>query len=595
MKGRSTLNICICIVLLGAFIWFQESWRAKNPAKEVERIRLFNLDVDTLISIEFDLTNGLVRCVKENGVWMAGDEAGNVGRADVALVQRMVSGLNSMGKGTTITSKHLEIRGLNAAEYGFEKPSVSITAVDNQGRHVWMVGRKTPLGDMVYAKNADTDDIYTIPGKLLVVVPESHDVLRDRVLFPGDAAGVRRIEIRGSAGFMQLVKDPQSGWRVQQPVSAQADPKEVEGFVEKLYHFYIEDFIADNVSDFSVYGLQGETRQISIGSGDGSSRMLIIGDDVPDNSGHVYARRADDTSVFTLPADILKLLNVPAERFRDANVLSVPMGELSSIKVSRGEEQLSLVRGASKEWNITSPVVWNADARAVENMILLWGSAVITDFNVVTNASAPEWVFEFGSAEAGRTNRIEILPTLGSKAGLLLKRDGSPDLYQINLPLIPDNLIDPLVYKDRQIWQLDRDGIDKITLLSDASSRRQVVERQEDRSFALVETNGNFQVNEGACGKLLNQLVHVEASGYITYNPRDLEIYGLAKPTFELHVGLSGSNELGRVLLIGRETPDGFYSMVKGRDVIFYLDKGLVSQLAVDLADAPDTVIPPSE
>ena len=51
----------------------------------------------------------------------------------------------------------------------------------------------------------------------------------------------------------------------------------------------------------------------------------------------------------------------------------------------------------------------------------------------------------------------------------------------------------------------------------------------------------------------------------------------------ELHLGLEGTNQLGRVLLVGRETPDGFYSMVKGRDVIFFLDKPSVTALTADL------------
>ncbi len=588
MKGRSTLILLLSIVLLGAFIWIQESWRAKHPAKQLERIRLFNLDASTLMSIEFRHTNGVVRCVKENGIWMAGDQEGNMGRADVALIQRMVSGLNSMGKGTTITSKHLEIRGLDAAEYGFSQPQIEIIAVDNQGRHVWMVGRKTPLGDMVYAKNTVTEDIYTISDKLLVVVPSTHDHLRDRVLFPGDSAGVRRIEIRGSAGFVQIVKDPQMGWRIQQPVSAQADSNEVEGFIGKLYSFHVENFIADNVSDFSVYGLQGETRQISIGSGDGTSGMLVIGDDVPDVSGFVYARRADDTSVFTLPAAVLQLLNVPSDRFRDANVLTVPLPMVSSIQITHGEEQLSLAVNNSNDWMINSPVVWNANSRAVADLVILWGSAVITEYNVVTNNLPAEWVFKIGSADAGLTNRIEVLPVNGGKDGLFIRRDDDPTLYQINLPAIPDSLIDPLVYKDRKIWQMEQDGINKISLLKNGSSR-QIVERQENRSFMMVETNGNVQVNDVACGKLLDQLENVVTSGYITYNPRDLEIYGLNQPLFELHVGLSDSNKLGRVLLVGRETADGFYSMVKGRDVIFYLDKSLVDALSVNLAQEPET------
>ncbi|MDF7825610.1 DUF4340 domain-containing protein [Pontiellaceae bacterium B12227] len=591
MKGRSTLIILFCIMVLGVFIWVQESMRANKPSRTAERVRLFNLDAHTLISIEFRHSNQVVRCVKENGIWMAGDRDGNTGRADEALIHRMVSGLNSMGKGTTITGQQLSIRGMDSAEYGFSDPAISIAAVDNQGRHTWLVGRKTPLGDMVYAKSGEAEDIYTVSDKLLVVVPDSPDLLRDRILFPGEAAGVRRVEIRGSAGFVQLVKDPHEGWRMQQPVSAQADVKEVDLFIEKLYLLRIEDFVADNVSDFSVYGLQGETRQISLGHTDGTSRMLVIGDDIADQPGFVYARRADDTSVFSLSADILQLLNVPTDRFRDAGVLAVPPGSISSIHITHGGDQLGMAYDVAKGWNITSPMVWEADPQQISDFVTLWVSAVITEFDVVTNSIPAEWSIEFGSVEQGTTNRLEILPTNGSREGLLIRRDDDPAVYRINLPLVPDSIIDPLVYKNRTVWTLDPEQVN-IVALQKGNIERQVVERLEDQNFAPVGTNGNVRLNKAAMAKMLRRIARVDTSGYITYNPRDLDIYGLASPLAELHIGLSDSNQLGRVLLIGRETPDGFYTMVKGRDVVFYLEKPVVNLLTADLLQETNPVVP---
>ncbi|MEI6892208.1 MAG: DUF4340 domain-containing protein [Pontiella sp.] len=555
--------------------------RANLPSKVAQRVQLFNLDAETLISIEFTRSNQVVRCVKENGVWMAGDRDGNSGRADEALINRMVSGLNSMGKGTTITGEQLSVRGMDSAEYGFADPLISIVAVDNLGRHTWLVGSATPLGNMVYVKSDEDENIYTVSDKLLIVVPNSLDLLRDRILFPGNVAGVRRIEIRGSAGFVQLVKDPNNGWRIQQPVSAQADVKQVDLFVEKLYKLHVEDFEADNVSDFSVYGLQGETRQISLGHTDGTSRMLVIGDDIADQPGFVYARHADDTSVFSLSADILQLLNMPSDRFRDASVLSVPPESISSIKITHGAEQLAMAYNGSDAWNVTSPVVWEADPKSISDLVVLWVNAVITEYDVATNRVAAAWVIEFGSAEYGKTNRLEILPTHGSKGGLLIRRDDNPAIHQINLPIVPGTIIDPLIYKSRNVWALDTDQINRIALQKQGLAR-QVVQRSGEQSFVPAGTNVNVRLNEAVMQKLLQQLKRVDTSGYIAYNPRKLDIYGLANPLAELHIGLSTPNELGHVLLIGRETIDGFYSMVKGRDVVFYLEKLVVDVLTTD-------------
>ncbi len=582
-KGRSTLILLSGILVLGAFIWMQEVWRVKVPSKELRRIRLFDLNPETLVSVQFLQTNLVVDCVKENGVWMTGGTGRGLGRADVELVHKMVAGLNSMGKGTTITAEHLEMRGLDAAEYGFSEPTVEIIAVDNKGRHHWLIGRKTPLGDMIYVKQGDKDEIYTVLDMLLSIVPSQPDTLRDRTLFSGNPAGVRRVEIRGPGGFIQILKDSRSEWQIQQPLAVDADPKTVEDLLEKLYRLRIENFEVENVSDFSAYGLQGETRQISLGGTDGTSRMLVIGDEVADKPGFVYARRADDTAVFSLKAEVLDLLDIKIDNFRDARVLSLPVKDISYVSVMRGAEQLELVSTESGQWTVSKPVMWDADSRAVDELLRLWDAAVITEFSD-TNApaAAAEWVLVFGSVERGQTNRIEILPTFGERDGLRIMREGDPAICQINLPLVPETILDPLEFKDRRLWQLRKEDIQKISV-EKTDQARQVVERQADGNFAPGETNAMVQVDAGALERLLNELATMSTSSYVAYNPRDLSIYGLTDPSVVLHMGLAGTNQLGRVLLVGEEAAQGFYAMVKGQDVVFILDKPLVEILTADL------------
>jgi len=591
-KGRSTLVLLAGILVLGAFIWVQQVWRAKVPSKEVRRVRLFDLNLDTLVSLQFQHTNLVVDCVKENGIWMTGGTERGLGRADVALVYKMVAGLNSIGKGTTITAKHLEMRGLDAAEYGFSEPTVEITAIDNKGRHRWLIGRKTPLGDMLYVKQGDEDDIYTVSDTLLSSVPAQPDALRDRTLFSGKIPGVRRVEIRGFGGFIQILKDAKSEWQIQQPLAAAADPQAVEDLLGKLYRLRIEDFVAENVSDFSVYGLQGETRQFSLGGIDGTSRMLVIGDEIVDRPGFVYARRADDTSVFSLKVEVLDLLDIKLDDLRDVRVLSLPIKDISYISVARGTEQLELVSDEFGRWAIAKPVMWDADRRAVTELLRLWEVAVITEFGDTNTSATAEWTLMFGSAELSQTNRIEVFPTFGEKDGLHIMREGT--VCQINLPLVPETILDPLEFKDRQLWQLQKEDIQKISV-EKARQSRQVVERQADGSFAPGETNGTVRVDDGAVERLLNELEAVSTTDYVAYNPRDLSIYGLAEPSVTLHIGLAGTNQLGRVLLVGEEAAQGFYAMVKGRDVVFILDKPLVEILSADLMAGQEKDIPNTE
>lgn len=594
-KSRSTLVLLVTILALGAFIWIQQVWRSKVPSKEVRRVRLFDLNPDTLASLQFQHTHLVVDCVKVNGIWMTGGAERGLGRADVAMVHRMVAGLNSIGKGTTITAEHLKVRGLDAAEYGFKEPTIEITAVDNKGQHRWLVGRETPLGDMLYIKRDGEGEIYTVSNKLLSLVPSQPDTLRDRTLFSRSIPGVQRIELRGSGGFVQILKDAKSKWQIQQPIVAPADAHVVEQLLGKLNQLRIGKFLDENVSDFSVYGLQGETRQISLGGLDGASRMLVIGDPIADQPGFVYARRADDTGVFSLKADVLGLLDINAKDLRDARVLSLPVQDISSISVARGTEQLELVSTESGQWMVVKPVRWDADRRAVAELLKLWDATVITEFDSTnTTVAPPEWTLLFGSAEWGTTNRIEILPTFGAKDGLHIMREGGAAVFQINLPVVPETILDPLEYKDRRIWQLRKEEIQKISVEKSAQGR-QVVEKQANGMFEPVETNGMVQVEYGVLERLLNELSAVSAVDYVAYNPRDLSTYGLAEPSLTLHLGLAGTNQLGRVLLVGEEAAQGFYAMVKGRDVVFILDRSFVEILSSDLVAGQEEAAPSAE
>jgi hypothetical protein len=586
MKGRSTLVLLGLIAALGVFIWMQESWRARTKGQEERSFKLFDVDARTLSSLEFRLTNDVVLCEKESGLWMVGNPEQGKGRADLALVYGMIANLNKLEKETVITAKQLKMRGLDASEYGFSPASAEIIAIDNQGRHTWYIGRLAPLGDMVYVMQEGRDDVFTVSSDLLSWLPERADVLRDRVLFPVDSGGVSRVEIRGSSGYIRLVKEDSSGWGIQQPIEARADPQEVDFFIRSLYELRVDEFVADNVSDLSVYGLQGETLQISLGSSDGSARTLLLGDEIPDRAGFVHARMANDTSVFAMPSMVLQKLEVPVNRFRDVRVLTIAPDKVSSISIRRGEEKLDMEADSVGAWTITDPVAWEADREAVQNFINLWEHAVITEFTVEPQPAEVEWSVSFSSADSGVTNRIEIMEEDDRQDGLLIRRAEDPNLVQINLPELPPSIINPLIYKDRHLWRLRKNDISKLAVTKHPETR-QVVERGEDGVFTATGSSTHLPVNAAAVDSMISQLADMETPSYIAHNPRNLDVYGLAEPSLELHIGLADTNELGRILLVGREAPEGFYSMVKGRDVVFYLDKETVDTLSADLVDRP--------
>lgn len=577
MKDRSVPILLVLVVAAFSFIVVQQWVRnLKKVDDQIYRIA-FGINPESLSLIEFRGTNGIVQCVKENGVWMVGDSKQAKGRADEGLVRKVVDGLNKMGRANVTPLKKLESRGLSLKDFGMDPPVVEIITEDLGGRRVWHVGETTPSRLEVYVSKVGSEEIFTTPKMVLGFIPPDHASLRNRIVFSGQPSGIKRIEIRGSGGFIRILKDAGNSWRIQQPIVALADPYEISDYVEALFQIRIEDFFEQNVSDLSAYGLQGENRQVSIGASDGSSRTLVLGDPVPGRSGLVYARRLDDTAVFALREDVLGLLDVTATDLRDSRVLSLDKDKITSVMIQHGEDRISMSVDSNANWVVTSPVAWKADRDSVFNLADLWAHAVILDYDAGTNAVPPEWIFEFGDSST-ITNRIEVLPAGGRKDGLMIRMNGQSDLYQINLPEIPGSVSNPLGYKSRSVMDLVNTDISKVSLQKNGMPK-QVAERNAAGVFVLMEPVGGG-LDSRIVSRMLSELCYLRTTGYVAYNPRDLSIYGLSSPSVEIYVGLGASTELGRYLLIGNETAEGFYAMVKGRDVVFHLEKDTVENLS---------------
>ena len=266
---------------------------------------------------------------------------------------------------------------------------------------------------------------------------------------------------------------------------------------------------------------------------------------------------------------------------------------IDSISISHGTEQLDLAETEPGKWAIMVPVSWEADLKAVDDLLVEWNDAVVIEFDDVGNDTVPEWTYVFGSSSLGQTNTIHVLPTQGRKDGLRIRRDDEATVYQLNLRQVPDSATDPLGFKNKLVWQLDVGEIQKVSM--GGRSGQYAVERQEDGTFVSSGTNGMLQVDAVALGGVLDGLKTLKASSYVTYDPRELSGYGLDKPSLSVHVGLVGTNQLGRVLLVGEETKEGSYAMVQGRDVVFLLEREVIDVFSQNLLVEQEAAVPETE
>ena len=631
MKARTTFRLLLAVCFLGAFMWFvdrnaQTARDRRNRAARVVCVRAEDVSRLTMERKEFR-----VDCVKKKGEWFVRYPI--VGRADDGAIVRILSALESLPREEVITVEQRMARALELHDFGLDLPSrARVVFDDGVGAKELHIGINTPLGEGVYVKFASSEDVVATSSVLLDAIPGVMDDLRERTVISGDPSGTTRLEIhRPNSGFIQLmVVDGE--WMIQQPVSVSADAGAVRRMLDDLYLLQVDSFVWDalvepregdtgKVADgeeaagrIETYGLAAdEATRVKVWMDDDSvGRELILGRSASDEGDTVYARFSDVDSIYTVAKGILKTFTVSVNDLRERDLFHVAPSEVRYVCLEAGDTRLVLERKAGRGWMIAEPEQWVADAQVVSDMIegLCRLQAVsfvegddmetaarflespvcaihmLTDVPVAAPVKkAQQGVGKVASSQGSEKFHKKDRLLIGSKVTggerVYAGFEGTDSFFEISAKSIEELVLapfDPLVYIDRTMLAVPRESIRMLVLVRGGFERT-----------ATVNEEGQWSVDGKAAGEQERLVIedtllfvsNLRALRIECRNPRNLAAYGLDASATTLTLGLSGEDGIQKSLMLGfRAKTDGRYAMVRGRDVIFVLPKGLADRLS---------------
>lgn len=217
---------------------------------------------------------------------------------------------------------------------------------------------KSPTNDasQVYARRADRPNVMLVPKSLLDALQIPYSELRDRRLLSFSPEAVDTIEIVPNGGEPFSVRRQFNGaWIV---LDAQATPADdgimkislerlarLEGAVEK-----------DVVTDFASYGLDPVARRyylkntVTNTTGQVTNRVLAQLDLGSLRGDVVFARGADEKSVYTVPVSTISVLPRAAWQLRDRRVWAFTTNQVTRLTVTNNSQKRELVRSATGAW-----------------------------------------------------------------------------------------------------------------------------------------------------------------------------------------------------------------------------------------------------
>ncbi len=612
MQWKTTLRLMLLVCLTAGTIGFVK-WRDRLSVQDVMLdIRLPTPRAEDVRQISIETERYSVRCIRRNGGWRMTSPFSTV--ADSGRIEHMLSVIETLAPREIVTPEHRARRDVTLADYGLAPPLIRIVLFDGLSERTLDIGHAAPLGDMVYARLSEFDDVFALDTPLKRMVPPDIEFLRDRSLMTGNMRRANRLEIqRPRGGFVRLDKIAPDHWVLQQPIVARADVAAVTAMLDILQETQVERFVWDRRVDEAV---PSETRDGTLVSyrltpdeasaritvwieGEDIPRELVLGRETDDEPGSVYARLRDSDAIVAVSAKALTVFSIDnINTLRDRRLFGLRAAEIAYAAFQSDARRLVLERGVKAGWRIVEPVQWKADEIVVGNIMRQIAELRIERFAddtetdlAVLGLDPPALRLQAAPAKPdhavqhrlmiGRTTPQAEVAYVRFEDQMVQFGEGAT-VYAVSaraLEALGSDLTRPLALRDRTMLALAPDQVRSLTRIR--GEARQRVERKEDGTWTADE--GGDVVAE-AVESILFAVANMRAHKVESHNPEDWVPYGLDRPTTILMIGLSGEAGIRKSVMLGRGAgADGVYAMIQGQDIVFTLENSVARILTADL------------
>jgi len=331
-------------------------------------------------------TNGQWRLVRQKA------------RADNERVDKLLQKLQTLHAAQFVTDSPQA--DLDA--YGLQTPELDIAFASGTNTIATLHFGKSPTNDarLVYARRSGTDTVVTVPREPLTdwraTATDFYDHNLIRIQYAPDS-----IDVVGQDNF-RLERQTNNLWRVL-PQNFIADTNYMTQFILKLAQLQVEQFVKDVVIESALtnYGLATPPRQYvvkpAVSDTNASVAPLLFGSA---KDGLVFARRADEDSVYAVKQADFEFLPAASWELRDRRVWHFTEDEVARVRIEDGGRTREIVRNGTNVWSVAQVPYVTINMMAVEESVHRLG-----DLN------AAFWTArgEFDRAAYGFTNPVHRL------------------------------------------------------------------------------------------------------------------------------------------------------------------------------------------
>jgi hypothetical protein len=517
--------------------------------------------------------------------------------ADSALVENLLSDLETWQKDGAIPAKEIDADKSKLTEYGLNRPKLKLKLMGSDRPPEILFGKDAALEGRMYVRFDNSKETFLARQSVKKDIDKKAEEFRDRKLTDLTTAQVRRIVLKTPAGEMELEKKGDH-WDIVKPLRARADDEKVGDLVAQITTARIQQFVADDHGDLRPYGLAEPRGSITLFSqemkkdqkveiadsikvfGQEDRGQLLQICSVPEKEkDQIYVRFAPRGFVYTLSRKIEEVLNTKPADLRDNHLVRIDTNLLDRITIDAPGKGKTVLARKNENWTIANRNNEAADSGAVRRLIDALQNERVTKFveDVASNLSKygldkPRLQVTFSSFASENTAESkageEPFATIafGKEDGdnIYARLTDEPFVVAVRGSLLNQIATDPLQWQELSIFKFKPDQIHRLSITTD---KELSLERGENNQWHWLKGTG--QIDERNVQSLLSTLSSLHAVRWLgATKPQD----GLEKPQLMIAFTTSPDDKASHKLVIGAPANDGTWcAHIDGREGTFVI------------------------
>lgn len=378
MSSKGTAGLVALLVALSLGYWLTLRFEKQEKVAEIAAKRLFDFEPEAVTRLTVTQegqtpTTGEKR--PDGWVITAPREL----PADGIQWSRMAILFSQLRNERTLEGKAGDL-----GVYALDTPRLTVEAATRDGRKIALAfGKLSPTQQFRYAR-MDDGPVFLVQDMAYGEFNRSLLELRNRHMVDVGPEGVTKMEfawVRRDTGTelnapllesvpVVVEKKEDGRWFLERPIQGAANPDIVINLAAALHMTPGRDYV-DNPEDLKDYQLQPPLARLTAWTGhDKPTQTLYFG--TTTNKGEekgLFVKRADSTSVFTVPATILQFFPKSPDSWRERRLLTHLATEFRTIRFTTGGHEIVLENSEKEGWKLTQPGDKGTDQEAVSGFV----------------------------------------------------------------------------------------------------------------------------------------------------------------------------------------------------------------------------------